>query len=125
MLGGVGVREKCLKCTQGNCSILLSLHSKKSLTCCIGVMKRIKQCCGAHIAQGCQQHQATLLHAIQPQQYCSMLLTALNSLGTTTNHSILLYVRLIIFDRIQEQHTYAYTYFRQTNKPFGSVDGKS
>ena len=28
--------------------------------------------------------ETTLLHAIQPQQYCSMLLTAINNVGSTT-----------------------------------------
>ena len=47
-------------------------------------MNRIEQCCAAHIVQGCQQWLTTLLHAIQPQQYCSMLLTAINNVGSTT-----------------------------------------
>ena len=47
-------------------------------------MNRIEQCCAAHIVQGCQQWLTTLLHAIQPQQYCSMLLTTVNNVGSTT-----------------------------------------
>ena len=60
------------------------LHGKKSSTCCNVVMNRIEQCCAAHIVQGCQQWLTTLLHAIQPQQYCSMLLTTVNNVGSTT-----------------------------------------
>ena len=60
------------------------LHGKKSSTCCNVVMNRIEQCCAAHIVQGCQQWLTTLLHAIQPQQYCSMLLTTINNVGSTT-----------------------------------------
>ena len=47
-------------------------------------MNRIEQCCAAHIVQGCQQWLTTLLHAIQSQQYCSMLLTTVNNMGSTT-----------------------------------------
>ena len=47
-------------------------------------MNRIEQCCAAHIVQGCQQWLKTLLHAIQPQQYCSTLLTTVNNMGSTT-----------------------------------------
>ena len=62
----------------------LHVHGKKSSTCCNVVMNRIEQCCAAHIVQGCHQWLTTLLHAIQPQQYCSMLLTAINNMGSTT-----------------------------------------
>ena len=60
------------------------VHGKKSSTCCNIVMNRIQQCCAAHIVQVCQQWSTTLLHAIQPQQYCSMLLTAISNVGSTT-----------------------------------------
>ena len=60
------------------------LHGKKSSTCCNVVKNRIEQCCAAHIVQGCQQWLTTLLHAIQSQQYCSMLLTTVNNVGSTT-----------------------------------------
>ena len=60
------------------------LHGKKSSTCCNVVMNRIEQCCAALIVQGCQQWRTTLLHAIQPQQYCSTLLTTVNNVSSTT-----------------------------------------
>ena len=65
-------------------NVVNSLHGKKSSTCCNVVMNRIEQCCAAHIVQGCQQWLTTLLHAIQPQQYCSTLLTTVNNMGSTT-----------------------------------------
>ena len=33
----------------------VTVHGKKSSTCCNVVMNRIEQCCAAHIVQGCQQ----------------------------------------------------------------------
>ena len=69
--------------------IMWIVHGKKSSTRCNVV--EIKQCCAAHTVQGCQQHWTTLLHAIQPQQYCSMLLKTINNVGSKTlfNHVML------------------------------------
>jgi hypothetical protein len=36
-------------------------------------------CCAAHIVHSCQQYWTTLLHPIQAQQYCSILLTSVNN----------------------------------------------
>ena len=45
---------------------------------------RIEQCFAAHIVQCCQQHCSALLHPIQAQQYCSVLLTTMNNVGSKT-----------------------------------------
>ena len=45
---------------------------------------RIKQCFAAHIVRYC----SALLHQIQAQQYCSILLTTVNNVGSTTFFSL-------------------------------------
>jgi hypothetical protein len=40
--------------------------------------------CAAHIVYSCQQCCTILLHPIQAQQYCSILLTSVNNVGRTT-----------------------------------------
>ena len=61
-----------------------NLYCKKQSTCCNVVQNRIEKCCVVHIVQGCEQHCATLLHPIQPQQYCSILLKTMRNVGSTT-----------------------------------------
>jgi hypothetical protein len=40
--------------------------------------------CAAHIVHSCQQCWPILLHLIQAQQYCSILLTTVNNVGRTS-----------------------------------------
>jgi hypothetical protein len=45
---------------------------------------RIEQCFAAHIVHSCQQYWTILLHPIQAQQHCSILLTSVNNVGSKT-----------------------------------------
>jgi hypothetical protein len=45
---------------------------------------RIEQCFAAHIVHSCQQYWTILLHPIQAQQHCSILLTSVNNVGRKT-----------------------------------------
>lgn len=47
-------------------------------------LNKIEQCFAAHIVQGCQQYWTTLLHPIQAQQYCSVLLPTINDVSSKT-----------------------------------------
>ena len=52
--------------------------------CCNIDENRIEQCFAAHIVHSCQQYWTILLHPIQAQQYCSILLTSVNNVGSKT-----------------------------------------
>jgi hypothetical protein len=45
---------------------------------------RIEQRFAAHIVHSCQQYWTILLHPIQAKQYCSILLTSVNNVGSKT-----------------------------------------
>ena len=45
------------------------------------VQNRLEQCCSVH---SCEQHRSALLHLIRTQQCCSLLLTTVNNVGSTT-----------------------------------------
>jgi hypothetical protein len=71
--------------------IWLPLHGKKRSGCCNIDENRIEQCFAAHIVHSCQQYWTVLLqdwtillHPIQAQQYCSILLTSVNNVGSKT-----------------------------------------
>jgi hypothetical protein len=49
--------------------------------CCNTDENRIEQCLAAHIVHSCQQYSTILLHPIQAQQYCLILLTSLKKRG--------------------------------------------
>jgi hypothetical protein len=63
---------------------LLSLHGKKRSGCCNTDENRIEQCFAAHIVHSYQQYWTILLHPIQAQEYCSILLTSVNNVGSKT-----------------------------------------
>ena len=56
------------------------VHSKKRHV----VENRLEQRFAAQIVHSCQQYWTILLHPIQAQQYCSILLTSLNNVGSKT-----------------------------------------
>jgi hypothetical protein len=57
---------------------------RKRSGCCNTDENRIEQCFAAHIVHGCQQYWTILLHPIQAQQYCSIVLTSVNNVGGKT-----------------------------------------
>ena len=64
-----------------HCSVLLS--NGLGVFCHV-VENRLEQCFAAHIVHSCQQYWTILLHPIQAQQYCSILLTSVNNVGSKT-----------------------------------------
>ncbi len=56
-------------------------YTRQKWSTCSGLMKtcRIEQCFAVHIVQCCQQYCSALLHPIQAQQHCSILLTTMNN----------------------------------------------
>ena len=65
-------------------------------------MLKVGECWADRSVEGCQQWSPTLSHAIQPQQYCAMLLTAMDNMAAQ-RCLILLYYRLITFDCVNNQ----------------------
>jgi hypothetical protein len=60
------------------------LHGKKRSGWCNTDENRIEQCFAAHIVHSWQQYWRILLHPIQAQQYCAILLTSVNNVGSKT-----------------------------------------
>ena len=72
---------------RNECSFHLRVFAttrKKRSGCCNTDENRIQQCFAAHIVHSCQQYWTILLHPIQAQQYCSILLTSVNNVGSKT-----------------------------------------
>jgi hypothetical protein len=87
---------------------------------------RIEQCFAAHIVHSCQQYWTILLHPIQAQQHCSILLTSVNNVGSKTLFSPVeqrarhfLPCRLFIFTTIVITFLAVFILTHHVNFPWG------
>jgi hypothetical protein len=86
-------------------SVKIVYTAKKRSGWCNIDENRIEQCFAAHIVHSCQQYWTMLLHPIQAQQYCSILLTSVNNVGRAKHCSILLSSGLGVFCRVGAVYT--------------------